>query len=119
MSGNSKIMVVDDDTFSLDLLRQELEHLGHEIITCTNGQNALEKIVSKSCKHGFPGVIITDIRMPRMDGIELMKRAKDLDPDLPIILITAYGEIAMAVQALWNITEANVAAVKLVGQYCV
>ena len=100
MSRKSKILVVDDDPFSLDLLRQELEHLGHEINTCTNGKKAIEKIISEASKHGFPGIIVTDIRMPRMDGIELMKRTIDLDPDLPVILITAYGDISMAVQAM-------------------
>ena len=43
MSRKSKILVVDDDPFSLDLLRQELEHLGHEINTCTNGKKAIEE----------------------------------------------------------------------------
>ena len=100
MSRKSKILVVDDDPFSLDLLRQELEHLGHDINTCTNGKKAIEKIISETSKHGFPGIIVTDIRMPRMDGIELMKRTIDLDPDLPVILITAYGDISMAVQAM-------------------
>jgi len=100
MSRKSKILVVDDDPFSLDLLQQELEHLGHEINTCTNGKNAIEKIISEASKHGFPGIIVTDIRMPRMGGIELMKRTIDLDPDLPVILITAYGDISMAVQAM-------------------
>lgn len=100
MSKKSKILVVDDDPFSLDLLRQELEHLGHDINTCTNGKKALEKIISETFKHGFPGIVVTDIRMPRMDGIELMKRTIDLDPDLPVILITAYGDISMAVQAM-------------------
>ncbi|MBW2489746.1 MAG: sigma-54-dependent Fis family transcriptional regulator [Deltaproteobacteria bacterium] len=100
MSRKSKILVVDDDPFSLDLLRQELEHLGHDINTCTNGKKAIEKIISETSKHGFPGIIVTDIRMPGMDGIELMKRTIDFDPDLPVILITAYGDISMAVQAM-------------------
>ena len=100
MSRKLKILVVDDDSFSLDLLRQELEHLGHDINTCTNGKKAIEKIISETSKHGFPGIIVTDIRMPRMDGIELMKRAIDLDSDLPVILISAYGDISMAVQAM-------------------
>jgi len=100
MSRKQKILVVDDDPFSLDLLRQELEHLGYGIHTCTNGKDAIEKITNETAKHGFPGIIVTDIRMPRMDGIELMKRAIDLDPDLPVLLITAYGDISMAVQAL-------------------
>ncbi len=100
MSRKLKILLVDDDPFSLDLLRQELEHLGHDITTCTNGKEAIEKIISETSKFGFPGIIVTDIRMPRMDGIELMKRTIDIDPDLPVILISAYGDISMAVQAM-------------------
>ena len=100
MNKKSKILIVDDDPFSLDLLQQELERLGPEINTCTNGKDALDKITSEASEHGFPGVLVTDIRMPHMDGLELMKRTMDLDPDLPVILITAYGDIPMAVQAM-------------------
>ena len=55
MSRKSKILVVDDDPFSLDLLRQELEHLGHDINTCTNGKKAIEKIdlVPESVKENW------------------------------------------------------------------
>lgn len=96
-----KILIVDDDPLTLDLLQQELEQLGVEIGSCTNGQEALEKIISDvSDEYGFPGILVADIRMPRMDGLELMKRTLDLDPDLPVILITAYGDISMAVQAM-------------------
>ena len=100
MNRKSKILIVDDDPFSLDLLQQELEPLGHEINTCTNGKEALEKIISETSEHGFPGILVADIRMPHMDGLELMKRTMNADPDLPVILITAYGDIPMAVQAI-------------------
>ena len=48
----------------------------------------------------FDGVVVTDIRMPDMDGLELFQRLRDIDPDIPIILITGHGDIAMAVQCM-------------------
>jgi len=100
MAKPLKIIIVDDDPSTVDLLQQELEHLGYEMGSCTNGQEALQKIVTEASENGFPGILVSDIRMPRMDGLELMKRTLDLDPDLPVILMTAYGDIPMAVQAM-------------------
>jgi two-component system, NtrC family, C4-dicarboxylate transport response regulator DctD len=48
----------------------------------------------------FDGVVVTDIRMPHIDGLELFRRLRTLDPDLPVILITGHGDIDMAVQAM-------------------
>ncbi|MBK1665230.1 Fis family transcriptional regulator [Rhodospirillum rubrum] len=48
----------------------------------------------------FPGVVVTDVRMPRIDGLELFRRLRAIDPDLPVILITGHGDIAMAVDAM-------------------
>ena len=49
---------------------------------------------------GDPDVLLADLRMPGMDGMELMRKAKDLDPELPVILITGYAEVRGAVEAL-------------------
>ena len=100
MTTQTKILIVDDDPPTVDLLQQELEHLGHEMVSCSDGQEALQKIVADDSEYGFPGVLVADIRMPRIDGLELMKRTLKHDPALPVILITAYGDITMAVQAM-------------------
>jgi class 3 adenylate cyclase len=118
MARTLKIMIVDDDPFTLSLLEQELEHLGYEMGSCSNGYEALEEIVSDASEYGFPGIVVTDIKMPLMDGLELMKRTLDLDQDLPIILITAHGDIPMAVQAMhdgaFDFIEKPIAPEKLI-----
>ncbi|MFG1299639.1 sigma-54 dependent transcriptional regulator [Xanthobacter sp. V3C-3] len=48
----------------------------------------------------FPGIVVTDVRMPGMDGLELFRRLRRMDPDLPVILVTGHGDIAMAVEAM-------------------
>ena len=100
MSIFVKILIVDDEPFNLDVLEQHLEPLGYELLSAANGEQALNRVAVESSEHGFPGIIVADIKMPRMDGLELMKRSLELDPDLPVILVTAYGDIAMAVQAM-------------------
>jgi two-component system C4-dicarboxylate transport response regulator DctD len=82
MTTQTKILIVDDDPPTIDLLQQELEHLDHEMICCTDGQEALEKIFTDVSEHGFPGILVADVRMPRMDGLELMRLTLDLDPAL-------------------------------------
>ena len=49
---------------------------------------------------GFPGILLTDVKLPGMDGLALLERAKRIDPDLPVILVTGHGDISMAVQAM-------------------
>lgn len=95
MTKTSRILIVDDEPFNLDLLEQELEPLGHETINAADGKEALRKV-----SYGFPGIIVTDVKMPRMDGLEFMKRAREIDSDLPVILVTAHGDISMAVRAM-------------------
>jgi len=100
MTNSPRILIVDDNPLDVDLLEQELEPLGYETASANNGLEALEKIVAEGSGHGFPGILVADIKMPRMDGLELMKQTLELDSDLPVILVTAYGDITMAVQAM-------------------
>ena len=94
-SAATKVLIADDEPFNLDLLTQELGILGNEVVTAVDGQEALTKI-----DYGFPGIVVTDIRMPNLDGLELMAHVRRIDPDLPVILVSAHGDIAMAVQAM-------------------
>lgn len=100
MIDSMKILIVDDEPFIIDQLEQELEDLGYQTISAANGKDALDRIVDESSDHGFPGILVTDIRMPMMDGLELMKHTQEHDPDLPVVLATAYGDISMAVKAI-------------------
>ena len=95
MTESPCVLIVDDEPFNVDILEQRLEPLGYDLISATNGRQALDRLSAN-----FPGVIVTDVRMPRMDGLELMRHARALDPELPVILVTAHGDVAMAVQAM-------------------
>ena len=95
MSERPRILIVDDEPLNVNLLEQELEPLGCKTTSASDGEEALETIA-----HGFPGIVVSDIKMPRMDGLTLMQRAKEIDPEMPVILVSAHGDIAMAVQAM-------------------
>jgi len=95
MRQPASLLVVDDDPMNRDLMAQQLEGLADEILTARDGVAALDRL-----RAGFPGIVVTDVRMPRMDGLELLRRAREIDAELPVILVTGHGDIAMAVQAM-------------------
>jgi CheY-like chemotaxis protein len=76
---------VDDNANGLAARRVVLEELGHRIVTATSGGDALEQFSA----HKFD-LVITDYKMPRMDGLELIGRLRKQSPDLPIVLISGY-----------------------------
>jgi DNA-binding NtrC family response regulator len=90
-----KILIVDDEFNSRSLLAQLLEDEGFAVTTAEDGRSALHVLENEPC-----GIVLTDIRMPLMDGIELFHKVKELYPDIPVILFTAYGTIESAVNAL-------------------
>ena len=90
-----KILIVDDEFNSRTLLAQLFQEDGYSADTAENGKTALEALKSTHFD-----ILITDIRMPVMDGIELFHRAKEVYPHMPVILFTAYGTIEDAVKAL-------------------
>jgi DNA-binding NtrC family response regulator len=90
-----KILVVDDDFISRESLVEVLRRKGYATEDCANGHDALERF-----SHGNFDCVISDIKMPGMSGIELLSRVKQLDPDMPFLVITAFGEIDLAVEAM-------------------
>jgi len=92
-----RILVVDDDRLSREFLTEAVQSLGYQAIAATSSQDALELIRSKQ-----PDLVLSDLRMPEVDGIELIKQVNDEWPELPTVLITAHGTVESAVQAMRN-----------------
>jgi len=81
------ILVVDDEESIRFLYREELEEEGYRVITAADGEEALRKV-----RRDKPDLITLDIRMPGMDGIEVLHRIREMDKEIPVIMSTAYGE---------------------------
>ncbi len=91
----AKILIVDDETIIRESLRDWLADAGHNVLTADNGTQALEIITREK-----PAIAIADLVMPGMDGIELLKMAKEVSPGTEVIIITAYGSIPTAISAV-------------------
>jgi len=100
MNQDHKILLVDDDAANFPRIAQALQELEVSIQSAGNGMEALDALARLAGPHGFPGIVITDLRMPVMDGLEFLVKSLKIDADLPVILISAYGEIATAVEAM-------------------
>jgi len=93
-----KILVVDDEAHVREMLKKGLSQLGEfSVETAQNGLEAVEKIE----KDVFD-LVLTDLKMPEMDGIELLKTIKGTRPEIMVILMTAYGSIETAIEAIKN-----------------
>ena len=90
-----RILVVDDDDLSRQFLVEAVETLGHQPIPARNAEEALELLGKESLD-----LVLTDLRMPGIDGIELVRGIKDAYPNLPAVLVTAQGTIEAAVEAM-------------------
>jgi len=90
----SNILIVDDEQSYRQLLTLVFESDGHSIRTASNGREALELIKAEPAD-----VIITDVRMPDMDGIELLKSAREYQPDIGVVLMTAFASVETAREA--------------------
>ncbi len=91
----SKILVVDDEVKSCELLKRYLELKGYEVIVSNNGEDAIEKV-----KNEKPDAMLLDLRMPGMEGTEALKRVREFDKDIGIIMVTAVKEESVCKVAL-------------------
>ncbi|MGD0658483.1 MAG: response regulator [Syntrophorhabdales bacterium] len=82
-----KILLVDDEEHIRLLFKEELEEEGYAIDLASNGVEALEKVKAQRF-----GLVVLDIKMPGMDGIQTLNEIKKIDKDQPVILCSAYGE---------------------------
>jgi DNA-binding NtrC family response regulator len=90
-----RILVVDDEPDMVENCTRILRRAGYRVLATTDPERALALVESER-----PDVVLTDLKMPGIDGMELMRRAHELDPTLPIIMITAFGSIESAVAAI-------------------
>jgi len=89
------ILIIDDEKSLLDVLSLVFKKEGYEVKTATSGGEALEILQNNTLD-----LVITDIRMPHISGMEILKYVKSNIPEVPVIVITAYGSIKQAVEAL-------------------
>ena len=86
----SKILLAEDDTDMRRFLVKALQNAGYEVISYDNGLSAYQRLREEPFE-----LLLTDIVMPEMDGIELARRASELDPDIKIMFITGFAAVAL------------------------
>ncbi len=89
------ILVADDEAGNSAAVRRVLEREGHQVFEARDGQEALVLLQEHT-----PSLMITDLKMPKLNGLELLRAAKQLLPDLGVIVMTAYGSVETAVEAM-------------------
>jgi len=90
-----KILVIDDEKATLTMFRLFLDAYGYSVFTAENGAEGLEIF-----KRERPQIVITDIKMPGVDGLNLMRQMKNIDPAVEVVVITGHGDTDLAKQAL-------------------
>ena len=94
MNGH-RVLLVDDEPDFVDALAKRLRGRGLEVHTANSGFEALDVLARTSVD-----TVILDLAMPEMDGIETLRRLKDVDPDLQVILLTGHGTIPAGIEAM-------------------
>jgi YesN/AraC family two-component response regulator len=92
---NNKVLVIDDERPTLKMFTLLLTAYGYEVLTAENGREGVETF-----KRETPELVLTDIKMPVMDGIEALRAIKEINPGTEVIVITGHGDMDLAIQAL-------------------
>ena len=97
MGQRSKILIVDDEPFNVDLLEQELEDLGYQTVSAGDGQEALDKVAAEA-----PDLILLDVMLPVMDGITVCRILKDSEETrlIPIVMMTALNAVEHRIKGI-------------------
>jgi len=90
-----RILIVDDDEIFLRPLRRTLEAAGFDVLAAASGEDAIDLL-----KRDDVDLVVSDRRLPGIDGVELVRRIKAEHPDLAVVVMTAYGTIESAVEAM-------------------
>ena len=89
------ILVVDDDEDILELIERHLSNRGYEVLTAYDGEQAISLLDQLKFD-----LVISDLKMPKFDGMEVLKRAKDKDPNIEVVILTGHGTMDTVVEAL-------------------
>ena len=92
---SGKVCLVDDDADMRAATTQWLELAGYQVQACQEAPAALEQIWVE-----LDGVVVSDVKMPKMDGMTLLRHLNEIDRDIPVVLVTAHGDVQMAVEAM-------------------
>lgn len=95
MTGRKSILLIDDDDSIRRVVEYNLREEGYDVTTAPSGTEGLRLFQDRAVD-----LVLTDIRMPEMDGLDLLVRLKAMQPDLPVVLLTAHGTISSAVEAM-------------------
>ncbi|TET32129.1 MAG: sigma-54-dependent Fis family transcriptional regulator [Planctomycetota bacterium] len=90
-----RILVIDDKDLMRESLADTLQGSGHAVIACASGEEGVKAVSVNNFD-----LVITDLKMPKMSGIDVVKALRKIDPDVPVVVITAYATIATAVAAM-------------------
>ena len=93
--SNNQVLLVDDEADIREVLCIALKDLGYLVLEADNGEEALNIFKDQS-----PPIVLTDIKMPTMDGIELLKRIKNENPECEVIMISGHGDMSLAIKSL-------------------
>ena len=92
--GDKKVLIVDDQNGIRVLLMEVFSSEGYQTFQASNGKMALEIVKNES-----PDLVLLDMKIPGMDGLEILKRVKEINRDIKVIMMTAYGELDMIKEA--------------------
>lgn len=95
IQSDTRVILLDDDDYLRTALEQTFELAGLQVQAHASAPGLLDRLPAE-----WPGVVVSDIRMPGMSGLELLEKLQALDPQLPVVLITGHGDVALAVQAM-------------------
>ena len=94
-SDDRRIMVVDDDPATREILDEKLTHAGYRVTTVADAEAALQQLTSVD-----PNLVISDIRLPGIDGLSLLRRLRENVEDVDVVVITGHEDMSTAIEAM-------------------
>jgi len=95
----TRILIVDDEPVVVEFVQRVLETAGYELMTATSGEQALEICQ----RRGIPDLLVTDMKMPRMEGDELASKLRQQEPDLKVLYLTGFADLLFKnKEVLWD-----------------